>query len=488
MRNPVDYTLYLVTDQDLMSTQTLEQAVEQACEGGVTLVQIREKKASQDEFLDVARRCKAITDRFGVGLIVNDNPHVAAQIGALGVHVGQDDTPVPQVRQIVGPDAIIGVSAHTVEEAQRAQAEGADYLGIGGITLTATKPDAPALTFAQLDAIVESVDIPCVVIGGVNARTIPLCHGHGFAGYAVVSAIIAQPDIAAAAAGLRRVIARNDLPSADAALRDQILTCVETVKATNPMAPSITNFVTIDYVANAQLAVGGSAAMVYLPDEGEMLAGSPSMYLNMGTLMPVYGETIPRTGRALAAAGTPWVLDPVGIGIGSLRTQLLQSLRDCRPGIIRCNASEAIALASLWGLTQAEDSGVRGVDSTDSVDSAQAAAVALARHTGGAVAVSGEVDLVTDGFRVARVKGGSPLLTCITGSGCSLGGVAAIYATAADPFAAALTATVAYNLAADRAAQTAQAPGSFKVAFLDALYLNTAEQISAYPFEVEVLA
>ncbi|MGN1360728.1 MAG: thiamine phosphate synthase [Eggerthellaceae bacterium] len=488
MRNPVDYTLYLVTDQDLMSTQTLEQAVEQACEGGVTLVQIREKKASQDEFLDVARRCKAITDRFGVGLIVNDNPHVAAQIGALGVHVGQDDTPVPQVRQIVGPDAIIGVSAHTVEEAQRAQAEGADYLGIGGITLTATKPDAPALTFAQLDAIVESVDIPCVVIGGVNARTIPLCHGHGFAGYAVVSAIIAQPDIAAAAAGLRRVIARNDLPSADAALRDQIRTCVETVKATNPMAPSITNFVTIDYVANAQLAVGGSAAMVYLPDEGEMLAGSPSMYLNMGTLMPVYGETIPRTGRALAAAGTPWVLDPVGIGIGSLRTQLLQSLRDCRPGIIRCNASEAIALASLWGLTQAEDSGVRGVDSTDSVDSAQVAAVALARHTGGAVAVSGEVDLVTDGFRVARVKGGSPLLTCITGSGCSLGGVAAIYATAADPFAAALTATVAYNLAADRAAQTAQAPGSFKVAFLDALYLNTAEQISAYPFEVEVLA
>ena len=128
------------------------------------------------------------------------------------------------------------------------------------------------------------------------------------------------------------------------------------------------------------------------------------------------------------------------------------------------------------------------MDSTDSVDSAQVAAVALARHTGGAVAVSGEVDLVTDGFRVARVKGGSPLLTCITGSGCSLGGVAAIYATAADPFAAALTATVAYNLAADRAAQTAQAPGSFKVAFLDALYLSTAEQISAYPFEMEVLA
>lgn len=495
MRNPVDYTLYLVTDQDLMSTQTLEEAVEQACQGGVTLVQIREKKASQEQFLDVAARCKKITDRFGVGLIINDNPHVAAQIGAAGVHVGQDDTPVPEVRAIVGPDAIIGVSAHTVEEAQRAQAEGADYLGIGGITLTATKPDAPALTFAQLDAIVASVDLPCVVIGGVNERTIPLCNGHDFAGYAVVSAIIAQPNIAEAAVKLRAVIGRNSMP-AEQALREQMRTCVETVKATNPMAPSITNFVTIDYVANAQLAVGGSAAMVYLPDEGEMLAASQGMYLNMGTLMPVYEQTIPRTGQALAAAGTPWVLDPVGIGIGQLRTQLLTGLRNCKPGIIRCNASEAIALAKLWGLdagqpgenTDQQASGVRGVDSTDSVASAQAAAVALARHTGGAVAVSGEEDLVTDGFRVARVKGGSPMLTCITGSGCSLGGVAAVYATAADPFAAALTATVAYNLAADRAAAQAAGPGSFKVAFLDALYLNTADQIADYPFDLEVLA
>lgn len=207
MKPQLDYTLYLVTDQKLMSTPTLEEAVEAACRGGVTLVQIREKSASDDVFLDVARRCKAITDSYGVGLIVNDNPQVAAAVGAAGVHVGQDDTPVPEVRRIVGPDAVIGVSAHSVGEALRAKEEGADYLGIGGVTPTATKPEAGVLSFEEMDAIMEAFGGPCVVIGGVNAATIPLCKPHPFAGYAVVSAIIAQPDIAAAARELRRIIA-----------------------------------------------------------------------------------------------------------------------------------------------------------------------------------------------------------------------------------------------------------------------------------------
>ena len=207
MKPQLDYTLYLVTDQKLMSTPTLEEAVEAACEGGVTLVQIREKSASDEAFEEVARRCKAITDAYGAGLIVNDNPQVAAAVGAAGVHVGQDDTPVPEVRRIVGPHAVIGVSAHSVEEALRAKEEGADYLGIGGVTPTATKPEAGVLSFEEMDAIMEAFGGPCVVIGGVNAATIPLCKPHPFAGYAVVSAIIAQPDIAAAARELRRIIA-----------------------------------------------------------------------------------------------------------------------------------------------------------------------------------------------------------------------------------------------------------------------------------------
>ena len=162
-------------------------------------------------------------------------------------------------------------------------------------------------------------------------------------------------------------------------LKQHMVKAVEEIRATNPMAGSITNTVTIDFVANAQLAVGGSAAMVYLPDEGEALvAGGGAIYLNMGTLFPIYEQTIPRAAKAAHDAGKPWVLDPVGLGIGSLRTQLVNELKQYKPAIVRGNASEIIALAGLWGLEgeAADLSRVRGVDTTDTVDAARDAAVA----------------------------------------------------------------------------------------------------------------
>ncbi len=267
-------------------------------------------------------------------------------------------------------------------------------------------------------------------------------------------------------------------------LRERMARAVRNVRAANPLAPSITNTVTQNFVANAQLAVGGSAAMVYLPDEGECVAATGgATYINLGTLMPVYAEAIPRTARALAAAGKPWVLDPVGVGIGSLRTLLIREVRDCKPTIVRGNASEIIAVAELWGLADPEQNanGPRGVDATDSVDAARAAAVAIAQFTGGAVAVSGETDLVTDGAHIAYVEGGSPLMCAITGSGCSLGGVCTVYACVTDPFTAALCATAVYDVAGTRAAARADAPGSFQAAFIDELYRATAEDVAAAP-------
>lgn len=270
-------------------------------------------------------------------------------------------------------------------------------------------------------------------------------------------------------------------------IKKQIIEAVNKVKAANPMAGSITNSVTINFVANAQLAVGGSAAMVYLPDEGEFIANAGgATYINVGTLTPIYEETLPRTAKALFDAGKPWVLDPVAIGIGELRTKLLLGFKEYKPSVIRGNASEVIALAGLWGLEGGTDqSAVRGVDSTDTVNAAREAAVALAKYTGGAVAVSGKTDLVTDGETVVYSYGGSHFMEKITGSGCSLGGVAAVYATAASPFIAALTATAVYNLAGKRAELRTSAPGSFQTAFLDELYIATAEEIADNPFDME---
>ena len=270
-------------------------------------------------------------------------------------------------------------------------------------------------------------------------------------------------------------------------LKKKIIQAVEEVKKTNPMVGSITNSVTINFVANAQLAVGGAAAMVYLPDEGEFLAkAAGSTYINVGTLLPIYEETLPRTAKALHEAGKPWVLDPVAVGIGELRTKLLLQFKEYKPSVIKGNASEIIAMAGLWNLEGGiGKSKVRGVDSTDLVLAARTAAVALAKWTGGAVFVSGEIDLITDGKSVAFSHGGSHFFEKITGAGCSLGGVVGVYLSVATPFIAALTAAAVYNVAGKRAQDKVEGPGHFQTQFLDELYIATAQDIANNLLEIE---
>ena len=273
-------------------------------------------------------------------------------------------------------------------------------------------------------------------------------------------------------------------------IRSKIRAAVEDAREKNPMAPSVTNTVTQDFVANAQLAVGGSAAMLYLPDECEAIASiALAVYINMGTALPFYAETLPRMIRALSKHKTPWVLDPVGIGMSILRSELILQMKHFPPSIVRGNASEIIAVARLWGLIDDQSIGkVRGVDSTDSVDAARNAAITLARYIKGAVAVSGANDLITDGSIVAYSAGGSELMTKITGSGCSLGGVMAVYLAVADAFTAALTATAAFNVAGLFAASNTKTPASFKVQFLDALYESSAKLIAGNALRIEEVA
>lgn len=272
--------------------------------------------------------------------------------------------------------------------------------------------------------------------------------------------------------------------SADAMI-GRVAAAVQEARASNPLTGSVTNGVTMDFVANAQLAAGGSAAMVYLPDEAEFLVeASGAFYVNMGTLLPIYEQTIPAATAKAAELGRSWVLDPVGIGIGALRGQLLAGMIGRKPAIIRGNASEILALATLWGLSD-EQGGVRGVDATDAVSAARAAAVELARWTGGAVAVSGPEDLVTDGHKVALSRGGSPLMEKVTGFGCSLGGVMAVHAAVTDAFTAALASVLLYNVAGMRAATQAQAPASFKAAFLDAVFDAEPAEVAAHHFTIE---
>ena len=205
MKREIDYTLYLCTDRGLMSTDTIEEAVEAAVRGGCTLVQLREKDCSSREFYETALRVKTITDAFGVPLIINDRVDIALAVDADGVHIGQSDLPAAVVRRILGPDKILGVSTARVDEAVQAEKDGADYLGVGAMYATGTKANTRSVTMEALAQIREAVKIPIVVIGGIGPKNAAEFRGKGIDGLAVVSSIIAQPDIEAAARNLKRI-------------------------------------------------------------------------------------------------------------------------------------------------------------------------------------------------------------------------------------------------------------------------------------------
>jgi thiamine-phosphate pyrophosphorylase len=209
MKPEIDYSLYLVTDRELMSTPTLEQAVEQAVAGGCTLVQLREKSASSLEFYKTAESVKKITDRHRIPLIINDRADVALAVNAAGVHIGQSDLPAAAVRRMIGEDKILGVSASSLEEAAKAEQDGADYLGIGAMFATGTKTDAELVTMDELKKIKAAVSLPIVVIGGINQRTVPAFAHTGIDGIAVVSALIGAKDITNAARELKELFQRT---------------------------------------------------------------------------------------------------------------------------------------------------------------------------------------------------------------------------------------------------------------------------------------
>lgn len=193
--------LYAVTDRAWAADEdALMAQIEAAIDGGAAMVQLREKHLDEDAFLKEAERFVALCRRRGVISIINDNVEIAARTGAGGVHVGQQDLEAGRVRELLGPDKLIGVSAHSVEEALRAQAAGADYLGTGAAFVTGTKTDAKPISRETIRAITAAVDIPVVAIGGITRDNILELKGCGLDGVAVVSALFAQPDVKAAAA------------------------------------------------------------------------------------------------------------------------------------------------------------------------------------------------------------------------------------------------------------------------------------------------
>ncbi|WP_432546761.1 hydroxyethylthiazole kinase [Kineococcus sp. SYSU DK004] len=236
------------------------------------------------------------------------------------------------------------------------------------------------------------------------------------------------------------------------------------VREQAPLVQCLTNSVVQTISANVLLAAGAAPAMVDSVEESAAFAAVASAVLvNVGTIDGVRASAMHVAAAAARAAGRPWVLDPVAVGGLPLRTRVARELLEHRPAVVRGNASEVLGLAGAGA-------GGRGVDSTAGAEEAVAAARELSARTGGAVAVSGEVDVLVAGERTVRLAGGSPLLTRTTGAGCALGALTAAYAAVtADPLVAAVAAHAHVGLAAERAAAVAAGPGTFAAAWVDAL-------------------
>ena len=205
MKAQPDYSIYLVTDDGCLQGRALIDCVREALDGGVTLVQYRAKTASSAEMYAEALQLKALCDSFNVPLIINDRLDIAMAVGAAGVHLGQDDLPCAAARRILGEDYLIGVSAHNPAEAKSALQSGADYLGCGAVFGTATKADVKKLGTEGLEAICKAKGLPVVGIGGVTADNYREVRAAGADGAAIVSGILAQPDISATVRAIAKV-------------------------------------------------------------------------------------------------------------------------------------------------------------------------------------------------------------------------------------------------------------------------------------------
>jgi len=250
---------------------------------------------------------------------------------------------------------------------------------------------------------------------------------------------------------------------------------LDAVRKNKPLIHNITNFVVMNYTANALLAMGASPVMAHAPNEVEqMVSFAGALVLNIGTLTDEWIDSMIIAGKKAATLKIPIILDPVGSGATSFRTDSAKKIiNETEVSVIRGNASEILSIKN-------SDSKTKGVDSTHSVEDASNTAKMLAGELQTTLAITGPVDLITDGNHTVHVSNGHPLMACVTGTGCTATAViGAFLAVDNDPFSAAATALAFFGLAGEVAGEKAQAPGSFMIKMLDALYTITPEKLKA---------
>jgi thiamine-phosphate diphosphorylase/hydroxyethylthiazole kinase len=499
----VDYSLYLVTDSTpaILGDKDLVTVVKDAVKGGVTIVQLRDKTSDTADLVRIARELHKVTKAANVPLLINDRVDVALAAGVEGVHVGQDDMDLNTARRILGPDAIIGVTANTEKEALIAAKDGADYLGIGTVYATPTKENTKSiLGIAGVQQILsslaaEGLHVKTVCIGGINASNTQrvlyqtTSPQKKLDGVAVVSAIMASSDPEESSRNLRELI-RQPPPFATTVTRSKLSRegiiskasgIIKRMADKKPLCHNMTNLVVQNFAANVALAIGSSPIMSNNGLEAPDLAAlGGSLVINMGTTTPEIRANHLTSLAAYNAIGGPVLFDPVGAGATQQRRDGVKALMAGGYfDIIKGNEGEIRTVSGAAGVKQhGVDSGASQLSLEDRITLVKG--TAAREHN--VILMTGSTDVISDGERTVTISNGHEYLGEITGSGCTLGTtIASVMAVErADKLLAAVAAILMYEIAAERAAvrQDVKGPGTFVPAFIDELYNIRKESVN----------
>ena len=468
---------------------------------GVSIVQYRDKTSDTAELVQVAKELHKVTKAAGVPLVINDRVDVALAAGVEGVHVGQDDLDLKTARKLLGPNAIIGVTASNEDEALEAARDGADYLGIGTVYPTPTKEDTKSIIGTSgVQQILSSLAdaghaVKTVCIGGINASNAQrvlyqtTTSKKHLDGVAVVSAIMAANDPKQAASELHKFleqpppfatsVSKSDIKRAD--IMEKVPSIIKRMASKKPLCHNMTNLVVQNFAANVAIAIGASPIMSNNGLEAADLAAlGGSLVINMGTTTPEIKSNHLKALAAYNAVGGPTLFDPVGAGATEQRRQ---GVKDLMAGgyfdVIKGNEGEIRTVSGVTGVKQrGVDSGASQLHLEDRIRLVQTTA-ARERNI---ILMTGKDDVISDGERTVIVQNGHEYLGEITGSGCALGTtIASVMAVEKeDKLLAAIAGLLMYEIAGERAASRSdvKGPGTFVPAFIDELYQIRTESLS----------
>ncbi|CUM67932.1 uncharacterized protein PRCAT00005645001 [Priceomyces carsonii] len=512
---PIDYSLYLVTDSTMIpESSTFLNQVGEAIKNGATVVQLREKNLATSDFIERAKEVHKLTQAANIALLINDRVDVALAIGAEGVHIGQDDMPALLARKLMGADKIIGVTCSNPEEVKTVVKEAtANYVGLGTVYATNTKKDVATpsgvgpIGIRKMLRVLEKhnqsvvVPIKCVAIGGINQRNAArVCYQSSIPnqrldGVAVVSCIMASESAGKDTSSLLSSI-KSPLPwqlliteySSSLSIDEKIKSLI----SRRPVVHHITNNVVKNFSANVTLAIGASPVMSeFLNEFEEFAANIPnvSLLINTGTPTPEMMKIFKKALAAYNALGRHIVMDPVACGASQARLEACKELlNNGQPTVIKGNIGEIASILKLTSTyTEKKQDGLlmHGVDSVANIPESTIMDIGkeVSRDFKVVVVITGPMNYIISGDRIAKVAGGSELMGSITGTGCALGSTIAAFLGARadgqglgetfDIFEAIVGAVYLYNICGKKASLQTHSPGSFMAKFLDELYLTT---------------